>query len=180
MRRGTDLLSIEELVEIEEKVREVLNEQLEAKLIKLNRSDKLTEFLQLLEMDELLGQTGFYCNPNGKIIVIGACEVGKDKLIGIAKDLGLAKERFEFYLEYDDGKAFNFKKAQWSDIYSAILVGQMPHSGTAKEEYSSVITALENEPGYPPVVRLGESRMKISKSSFRAGLEYLIQEILIK
>lgn len=52
----------------------------------------------------------------------------------------------------------------------------MPHSGHAKGDYSSVITALEQQEGYPPVVRMGTNGLKITKTSFRNTLESLLQE----
>ena len=133
--------------------------------------------LSLLGLGELLGITdeAEYSN-DGKIIVIGQSEVSKEKLIAVAKNLGIAKDRFEFYLDYDDAKTFDFRRTQYSANYSMILVGQMPHSGHAKGDYSSVITALENQEGYPPVVRMGTNGLKITKTSFRNTLEHLLQE----
>ena len=60
-----------------------------------------------------------------------------------------------------------------------ILVGQMPHSGHAKGDFSSVIAALERQDGFPPVVRVGTKGLNITKSSFRNTLEYLIEKKLI-
>ncbi|WP_306780040.1 hypothetical protein [Agathobacter rectalis] len=116
------------------------------------------------------------CNRDGKIIVIGQSEVGKDKLAAVAKKMGIAKDRFEFLLDYKDAKTFDFRKTQWSSKYSYILVGPMPHSGVAKGEYSSIISAIESEAGYPPVVKMGTDGLKITKTSFRNTLEYLLTE----
>lgn len=171
------MLSIEELTELEEVIREALNERLEEILTKLNRSEELEDFLQLIGMSELLGKAdAFSAKRKGRIIVIGQSEVAKEKLAAIAKDFGIEKDRFEFYLDYDDAKMFNFKKTQWSDAYSAILVGEMPHSGKAKGGCSSIISAIECQEGYPPVVRVGMKGLKITKASFKNTLEYLIQE----
>lgn len=46
---------------------------------------------------------------------------------------------------------------------------------SGKGDYGSVISALESEDGYPPVVRLGSNGLKITKSDFRAKLEEMIQ-----
>ncbi len=54
--------------------------------------------------------------------------------------------------------------------------GPMPHSGVAKGEYSSIISAIESEAGYPPVVKMGTDGLKITKTSFRNTLEYLLTE----
>lgn len=170
------MFGIEELLELEEALREELNDRLEEILTKLNRTGQLKELLALLGMTDLLGTEGEEVPNDGKIIVIGQSDVTKEKLVAVAKNLGIDKNRFEFYLDYEDAKTFNFRKTRYSDNYSMILVGQMPHSGYAKGDYSSVITALEKEVGYPPVVRLGKGGLKITKTSFRTTLEELLQE----
>ena len=170
------MLDINELLELEELIRDNLEERLEEILIKLNQKGQLEDLLRLLGMSELLGVESEEISRDGKIIVIGQSEVEREKLAAVAKKIGIEKDRFEFYLNYEDAKTFDFKKTQWSDKYSYILVGQMPHSGYSKGDYSSVITALEREDGYPPVVRMGTNGLKITKSSFRSTLEYLLQE----
>ncbi len=174
------MLGIDELYEISAIVQDALNDRLEEILVKLNRSGQLEEFLSLIGMGELIGTAdNISSNTNGIIIVVGQSEVEKEKLAAVAKNLGLEKSRFEFYLSYEDAKTFNFKKTQWSDAYSVILVGPMPHSGFAKGDYSSVITALERQDGYPPVVRVGTNGLKITKTSFRTTLEYLLKERIV-
>ena len=171
------MLDINELLEIEAVLRDTLNERLEEILVSLNRKGQLEELLSLLGMKELLGiEEEDEILRDGKIIVIGQSEVEREKLAAVAKNLGIEKDRFEFYLNYEDAKTFDFKKTQWSSKYSYILVGQMPHSGYSKGDYSSVITAIEREDGYPPVVRMGTSGLKITKSSFRNTLKYLLDE----
>ena len=169
------MLSIEELFSLEEKLRDVLDERLEEILIKLNRSEELFALLQLLGLPELLGDVIGGEHPrDGIIIVIGQSRTNVADLIGGAKKLGFPKDRFEFCLDYEDGKTFNFSKTQYSQKYSCILVGPMPHSGIAKGEYGSVIAALRPEEGYPPVYRMGADELKITKSSFLRTLEELI------
>lgn len=170
------MLGIEDLLDLEDVLRPALDEQLEEILTRLNRTGKLEQFLDLLGMRDLLG--GDFERPlDGKIIVIGQSEVPRETLAAVAKSMGFDKERFEFYLDYEDAKTFNFKKTQWSPSYSYILVGPMPHSGAAKGDYSSVITALEQDEGYPPIIRLGNSSLKISKASFREGLAFLKENV---
>lgn len=166
------MLDIEDLLDLEDALRPALDEQLEEILTRLNRTGKLELFLDLLGMRELLG-ADFDRPRDGKIIVIGHSEVPREMLAAVARSMGFSKDRFEFCLDYEDAKTFNFKKTQWSSIYSYILVGPMPHSGVSKGDYSSVISALERDDGYPPIIRLGNSSLKISKASFREGLEYL-------
>lgn len=171
------MLELNELLELEEVIRDVLNDDLERILIELNRTGELETFLRLLGMHDYFGtEVEGKCNRDGKIIVIGQSEVGKDKLAAVAKNMGIAKDRFEFFLDYKDAKTFDFRKTQWSSKYSYILVGPMPHSGVAKGEYGSIISAIESEAGYPPVVKMGTDGLKITKTSFRKTLKYLLTE----
>lgn len=169
------MLGIEELLELEEAIREELNDNLTGILTKLNRAERLEELLSLLELEHLLEQNSDYqVYKTGKIIVIGQSDVKKEVLLAIGKKLGIDKERFEFYLEYEDAKKFNFKKIQWQPAYSVVLVGPMPHSGISKGDAGSVISAIEKEEGYPPVIRLGRNSLKISKTDFKEKMQELI------
>ncbi len=170
------LLGIEELLELEEAMRDELSDRLTEILTRLNRSDQLEEFLALLGMEHLLTpDPGYQVYKTGKIIVIGESKVNANDLLSVAKQMGLDKSRFEFYLEYEDAKKFEFRKMQWQPSYSAIMVGPMPHSGKAKGDFSSIISAIESTEGYPPVYRMGQDTLKITKSGFRDILEDLIR-----
>lgn len=173
-------LCIEELSELEKSMRDALDENLLAILTKLNRSDQLCELLRLLGMEYLLNkESGYRVQKYGKILVIGQSDVKLDILLAIAKKLDLDKNRFEFHLQYDYAKKFRFSKIQWDPTYSVILVGPMPHSGGAKGEYGSIISAIEHEEGYPPVVRLGSGSLKITKNEFKTKLQDLLYEGII-
>lgn len=170
------MLDMNELLELEVVIRRELEDNLEMILVKLNRLGKLNELMALLGLSNYFGETDIETARDGKIIVIGESEVERKTLEGVAKQYGIEKDRFEFYLNYKDAKTFDFRKTQWSSRYSCILVGQMPHSGLAKGDYGSIISALETEDGYPPVVRMGLNGLKITKSSFRNTLGYLVSE----
>ena len=168
------MLGYEELLELEESLREELDENWTAVLTRLNRTSQIEELLSLLGLEHLLtADTGYQVYKTGKIIVIGQSDVKVDALLAIGKTLGIEKSRFEFHLDYDDGKKFDFRKIQWNPSYSVILVGPMGHSGKSKGEHGSVISAIENEDGYPPVIRLGQSGLKITKSDFKKKLQEL-------
>ena len=174
------MLGIEELFELEQDLRPALNENLEQILIRLNRTDRLLDLLDLLGMKSLLGDSfDDERAKDGKIIVVGQSDVPSDKLLSVAKKHGFSKDRFEFLLEYEDAKRYNFGKTQWSPNYSLIMAGPMPHSGVSKEGFGSIISALENKEGYPPVIRMGMKSLKISKSSFEDALEHAIDQGLV-
>ena len=60
-RRDNMSLTIEELSELEDKIIEELPYKITAVLSKLNRSDRLEEFLDMIDMTELLEKKqGFY------------------------------------------------------------------------------------------------------------------------
>lgn len=175
------LLGIEELSELEELLRAEINSNLIEIITRLNRTDRLEELLELLGLDYLLkSDNGYRVFKSGKIIIIGYTDVKAEVLMSVAKALGIAKDRFEFYLEYEDAKKFNFRNIQWQPSYSAVLVGPMPHSGASKGDYSSVISAIESEEGYPPVIRMGSNALKITKSDFKCKLQEMISAGIIQ
>lgn len=170
------MLNVEELFELEDNIKEELDDHLTVAISRMNRSGQLEEFLQLLGMEHLLKREPEYeVHKSGKIVVIGQSEVKSEILLSIAKKLGLETNRFEMYLNYEDSKTFNFRKMQWQPKYSLVMVGPMPHSGSDKGDYGSIISALEAEGGYPPVVRLGSNSLKITKSDFRTKLTEMIE-----
>lgn len=171
------MLDYEELLELEDSIKAELDDYLTSSLTKLNRSGQLYEFLQLLGMEHLLNrESGYEVHKCGKIVVIGQSDVKPKALLSVANQLGLDKNRFELHLEYEDAKTFNFRKMQWQPKYSLVMVGPMPHSGASKGCKGSIISALEAEDGYPPVVRLGSNGLKITKSDFREKLTEMIEE----
>lgn len=169
------MLTINELIDLEDSLRGELEEHLTGILTNLNRQDKLGDLLSLLGLSRLLydnsGSDGTFLK-NGRIVVIGASEVPERHLLGVAKALGIDKDRFEFYLDYEDGKKFEYSKLYYQSNYSLVMVGPMPHSSTGKGDYSSAIAAMEATEGYPPVMRIEISGLRaISKSAFRMKLQ---------
>lgn len=174
------LLSIEQLEELDERLKLEIDERLTQILTRLNREGRLEDLLEILGLNDLLKPEPLYtCFENGTIVVLGESNVSDAVLLGIAKGLGLDKKRFEFHLSYDSTKMFDGRKMQWNPAYSLVLVGPMPHSGASKGDYNSVISALESTEGYPPVFRLGTNSLKISKSDFKAKLTEAMKRKLI-
>jgi len=59
--------------------------------------------------------------------------------------------------------------------YSLILIGPVPHSLKGKDSYSSIITRMENEIGFPPVFRLNSTNeLKITKTSIKDAIQQAI------
>lgn len=77
------MLGIEELAELEEKLKDELFENLTEILTRLNRTGQLESLLTLLGMSSLLGSEAPYqVHVTGKILVIGQADVKEKELYG--------------------------------------------------------------------------------------------------
>ena len=169
------MLNTEELINLEDKLRPELEENLTSIISKLNRSGDLDALLELLGLADLLDNNNeFIPFKNGKIVVVGQSKVKKEELLSVANKLSIDKNRFEFHLEYYDAAKMNFRNYQWNPNYCLIMVGPMPHSVASKGDYSSVIANIEHNEGYPPLIRLGSNELKITKTNFKISLESAI------
>ena len=120
------MLNYEELDEIIEEVT--------ARITFANRSGELESLLKDWGLDKLLKKQSTYeTDKNGKIVVIGASEVKENILIGIVKSFGLDKDRFEFCLDYNDAKTYQYNKLQYNPNYRVVVFGAVPHSSTGKK-----------------------------------------------
>lgn len=148
-------------------------------ITKANREDSLEDLLSSLGMSDLLGGT---TNPYeehvlGKVIVLGASAVNVDKLRSTAKKAGFDPNRFEFHLDYNRLKHFDFGKVRDTMGYVAIFAGPMPHKTPGAEEASSFLARVENNPdGYPTLIKLKAGNdLKITNNSFKHALGQLAQ-----
>ena len=171
-------LSIIELSDLEDELMARIPDEITAVISKLNRTGRLEEFFEMLGMSDLLQEEDdFYSYKDGKIIVVGGTEVKEKVLLGVAKELGLDKNRFEFCLDYEAIQKYDFKKMQYAPQYRVVLFGPSPHSGRGKCDNGSIIAELESSKAYPRVVRMQSgSELKITKSSFKETLMLLIEE----
>lgn len=149
------------------------------KVYSANRMEKLNNLLTdwgltNLIKSEPLGINDFYDTyKDGKIVVIGASQIKENDMLGIAKSLGLDKNRFEFCLDYDKIQSFQFSKMQYNPNYRLVIVGPMPHSIPGKGKSQSIISEMEKGNGYPKVVRPGSNRLKFTKTNFKQALQEL-------
>ncbi len=175
------MLDVYELMNLEDELRQELDNSMGHILSRLNREDKIEELLDLLGLSKLLHvDSGYKVQTNGKIIIIGKSEIAANIILAIAERFGINKRRLELHLEYEDAVKFDFRKTQYDPTYSLIMVGPMPHSAKSKEEYGSAISAIENKDGYPPVVRLGSNGLKITKSDLKSKFAECISSGLIQ
>ena len=170
-------LNVQELFDLRDAMMERLgSEQLFSAITRANRMGELGELLGSLGMGDLLG--GPEEDPlayAGKVIVLGDSAVKEDKLRSIIRKKGMDPDRFEFHLEYDRLKHFDFGKIRGSMGYVAILAGPMPHSTPGKVDALSFIAQVENNPGqYPPMFKMGTgNELKITNNSFKSALGWL-------
>lgn len=159
-----------------ERLEEIIDAVTE-KIYLANRTGELESLLSDWGLSALIKNNApssddFYdTHKNGTIVVIGTSQVKEHDLLGIVKNLGLDKGRFEFCLDYKAIETFQFSKMQYNPNYRLVIVGPMPHSTTGKGESRSTISELENGNGYPKVIRLGSNELKITKTNFKQALQ---------
>lgn len=169
------MVDVVELFRAKDEILKYINENIVGVLTTLNRTERLDDFFQLIGMSNpFRKERVFQTNKRGKVVVLGQSSVSKSDLLMSAGKLGFDKSRFEFHLDYEEMKTFNVRKYQYQFSYAAVLVGPMPHSGVGKGDYSSIIARMEEDEGYPPVMRMGENELKITKSGFQNALTCLL------
>ena len=139
-----------------------------------NRNGSLSHLLAKLGWQDILSEIqspedSFHFYADGKIIVLGGTEVKEKNLRGVCKELGFTdKDRFEFYLDYEHLKNFDYRRLQWNSEYRLVLVGPMPHKTAGTGEFNSAISAMKSpNQGYPRVIKLqAGNSLKITKQNF--------------
>lgn len=128
-------------------------------------------------MDEYgitLEESAMPVNPRlSKILVVGEL-VGKRKdYIQSAKKLNIPEYNIEFESDYEKLHNLNLSRLEYSDTYSDVIFGQVPHSMAGKGDSSSMIAKMEKEADkYPRVIRATtENELKLTISSFRKALK---------
>ncbi len=171
------MLDIEEMENLYNQVIEKIRE----KMFLLNRDDdpnSLIDYLKGIGMKDIFASNPIYeTYKKGKIVIFGDSAVDKNVIYGIAKSLGIDINRLELHLEYEEAVTYNFNKLRYEPSYRVVLVGPMPHSTVGKQKHSSVIAEMEQEEGYPKVVRLvAGQELKITKTNLKEALQNLLKE----
>ena len=170
-------LTIQELSDLCDAMMSRMGLELLPAITKANREDVLDDLLASLGMSDLLDSNRDHGaqDPKSKIIVLGASNVKTDNLRNLARKNGFDPDRFEFQLDYDRLKHFDFSKIRNTMGYVAILAGPMPHSTPGAKEASSFIAHVDahsNE--YPPLIKLEASNdLKKTNNSFKRALREL-------
>ena len=108
-----------------------------------------------------------------RILVIGDIAGRKKDYYGKAKTLGIQENSLVFVADYDKLTNFSLAQLEYSTKYSDVIVGPVPHSMKGKGEYSSIISAMEQQPDiFPRVIRAQTANeMKLTISSFQKALQ---------
>ena len=160
---------------------EVITERIRGRLYLLNRiddGDGLFDYLKSIGMEDLCPTIPKYETlPNGKIVIIGESAINKNIIYGIANGFGISKDRLELCTDYNEIPTYNFKKLQYSSLYRVVLVGPMPHSSAGKGDNGSAIARMEQDKGYPRVMRMMVgTTLKITKTNLKETFQKLIDE----
>ncbi len=114
------------------------------------------------------------CNYNKstiRLLIAGQSDVKREHIFGILKKLGIDKNRVDMILDYDDLKKVKWNDIQYSSKYSDVVFGACPHSVIGKGDYSSVISRMEREEGWPNPVRASANEaLKFSQNSLLNAL----------
>ena len=120
-------------------------------------------------------------SPNRKILVIGGSEVKENVLRGIAKkDFLFEKRDLDFIIDYNKIKNQTDRIKPYSSVYSGIIVGPCPHKTGGIGDYTSFVSKLANEEGYPFAIEAQDSSgsLKITKESFRRALDSTVKYLV--
>ena len=104
-------------------------------------------------LEHILEEYKDYC-ANGSLETIGAIYYIDSKSdlnnhLEFGLSIPIDKSRFEFCLDYDKAKTFQYSKLRYNPNYRVVIFGPVPHSSTGKNDSSSVIAEMKNHEGYP-------------------------------
>lgn len=175
------MLSLEQIEVLEG----VLMERAEEILCHMNSQGTIDRFLKIAGLSDLFEEEAKETDnqdPSGYIVVIGASMISANAIKGICKTMGISPTRLKLYLDYEEAQKLNYRSMYCSSRYALVLFGPIGHSARGKGGYSSIITAIGGQNGYPPVIRLGTNELKVTKTGFKKALAdaiergYIIQD----
>jgi len=131
--------------------------------------------------DAVAALIGQLSKSKRRIWVVGALQAKWEHLLGIGKSYGLAPKLFK-HVGYDELRTRSLIQMldPLKDI--GVLLGPIPHSVSDLGDYSSLATMLRRESGMLVIELRAQSssqELKISKSSFRSGLDRLLADAVV-
>lgn len=138
---------------------------------------ELRSYLKSIGLEELTPEIDNF-QPSGDIYILGNLRIKDNIVYQIFKSSSVDVSRVKIVKGYDEFKRYNFNRFQYDTSIRLIFVGPMPHSTRDRGEYSSVISKMEMEEGFPKIVRLGtEGSLKVTKTNLK---EAIAKEIELK
>ena len=112
-------------------------------------------------------------NPkSSKILIVGELAATKNEYVMRARKLHIPENNLEFEPDYEKLHKLNLTRLEYSDTYSDIIFGPVPHSMAGKGKDTSMISKMEKESDkYPRVIRaIANNELKLSITSFSKAL----------
>ena len=161
------MLDFSKLEEIIDKFREELT------LANRSGEEELNAFLTKHNISLEKEKTCYsYCDiGNSQILIVGNLNIQIKDVNGICKNLGIDPNRL-VYVSYDEATNYPFDNLRYSNKYSDIIFGAIPHKGKGIDGFSSIITYLEsNASEFPNVIRATNSNeLNLNKTQIKNAL----------
>jgi len=151
----------------------------------LEIQNKISEEITLANrtegLEEILNKYGFNIEEvyypyteisRAKILLIGYSEVSTNDIYGICKSFNLDKNDIEIFDDYSKLPNFKCEILRYSDKYSDLLIGPLPHKMSGIGNHSSLISMIEDCPyEFPKLIKLDYTgELKITKESLKRAL----------
>ena len=136
------------------------------------------------EMDDILDKYGIVLEEEERmpinirthrILVVGELAGNKRDYQLAAKKVGINPDNIEF-MNYEESKRLDPRKLEYSNDYSDIIYGPVPHKINEMGDTASLLALIERNPSrYPRLIRSksnsADGRLKISITGFRDYLK---------
>lgn len=157
--------------ELKEEIGLKVQSEIFRKIIRMDHELELRNLLRLLELEDLFPEEVTAFIPGRDIYVIGEYNVREDIILQIFKSKKINPNRVKLVKGYKELVNYGFEKLRDDFSIAAIFVGPIPHSVKDIGSYNSIINKMEQEPGYPPVIRLASNNnLKITKSNLKDAI----------
>lgn len=113
-----------------------------------------------------------------KILILGGSQLKEKDMMGILKSYGLEKNNV-IIKDYDETKKFDISKLRFNSPYCGILIGPVAHKVVGMGDYTSLISKLRNEAGFPVAIEIRSiaGELKITKTAFKTAIGQLLLKI---
>lgn len=138
-----------QIIEIKKKIfRQIENEINLAK--KNNTIDEIIQKYNVV-LDEIDYES--FIDKRSKILILGQLSGKLKNYLIVAKKLGIGNENLEF-IDYNHAKHFSVERLKYTNEYSDIICGPIPHKMEEMGDTSGLIAEVERNPKiYPKLIK---------------------------